>query len=71
MATWQVESVTPSTEFVTGGNAVEGSRVTFVTGSGVPGYVFVPRAQLADTDAVAALINTAAEQLEAVRFLSG
>jgi hypothetical protein len=71
MVTWRVESVSPSTEFVAGGNAVEGSRVTFVTGSGTPGFVFVPRAQMADTDAVAAMVAEAAQQVESVRNLTG
>ena len=71
MATWRVESVTPSTEFVTGGSAVEGSRVTFVTGTGTTGFVFVSRAQMADTDRVAAMIGEAADQLDSVRNLAG
>lgn len=68
---WSVQSVTPFTDFVPGRGAVEGAQVTFTTTSGLTGSIFVPTAQLGNTDAIAGSIAQRVSELHAINTLSG
>jgi hypothetical protein len=67
---WTVTGQAPGVGPDSQGRTVQGITVQFVTGLGVPGSVFIPRAQYAP-DAVKAAIAAHAADLDAVQGLSG
>lgn len=65
---WTVESQTETNNLGPGGTFVPGMQVTFITGKGVRGSVFLPREQFS-VENVKAMIATHAAQLDAVADL--
>jgi hypothetical protein len=69
-ATWTVVGQRQTSQFQAGGTFVDGQLVTFETGNGHAGQVFIPSSQLANVDQVKATIQAKANALDAVGKLT-
>ena len=67
---WRVEAQDPSTEIDASGRVQRGVRVSFVTGTGQRGSVFVADAQYNPTN-VRAVVAAAASAMDEVAGLTG
>jgi hypothetical protein len=67
---WKVEAQHETVDTDASGRPVPGVKVSFVTGLGVHGSVFVPKSQYSP-DNVKAAIAAAAGQIDAVHKLTG
>jgi len=68
---WQITGMTPTTKLMPGANPTEGYDFHFEASNGVNGSVFIPTAQIGDTDTVATIIRDRIAQLTVIRNLSG
>lgn len=66
---WSVESQIETTQIVGQGQVVQGMNVSFITGKGVRGTVFVPDTMYSP-DTVRTMIAAKAAQLDAVADLT-
>lgn len=71
MPGFQVTSVTPFTSFTPGQGPTPGFNVNFTTTTGITAGVFIPTAQIADTNYVGTQISQLVAQLHAVHSLTG
>jgi hypothetical protein len=69
-STWQVTSQIPATMPGPAGRFVKGVTITFVTGKGFSGEVFVPDTAY-NTDNVRALLAAQAQKVDDIGTLSG
>lgn len=69
LAAWKVTSQMETNQLGPGGTFQAGMQVTFITGGGHSGSVFVPAAQY-NPDVVAGLVQAQANLLDAVGSLS-
>lgn len=68
-ATWSVQSQTPRTRATATGNVEDGYDISFVTGQGHTGVIFVPMAQYR-VDTVQAMIQAQANLIDQVGSLT-
>lgn len=68
---WQVTSTVPFTQFTPGQGPIDGINVNFITSTGITNNVFVPSAQISDTNYVGSLIAAKVAQLHAIHTLTG
>lgn len=67
--TWRIDSQSPRTMATTTGGVVDGYDISFVTGEGHPGTVFVPLNRYRP-DVVKQLVQAAAENVDAIGALT-
>lgn len=70
METWSVTAQQQQTAQDSTGNYVAGVKVTFVTGSGLSGSVFVPESQY-NAETVRAMVAARVEAMAAIAALNG
>lgn len=69
-AEWKVLGQRASSQFQDGGQFVDGQTVTFQTGEGHRGQVFIPETRIADSAHVSGVIQAKADALDAIGTLS-
>jgi len=69
-AAWTVQYQQETVDLGPDGRAVQGVKVGFVTGKGVHGSVFIPKARY-NVDTVKAAIGEAVAKLDAIHGLTG
>jgi hypothetical protein len=69
-ATWVVNGQRQTSQMLAGGDFVAGQNITFTTGGGHTGTVFVPLTQLGNTAFVKAAIQARADALDAIGALT-
>lgn len=68
---WSVKGIVPETTFSPGIGAQDGHRITFETGTGITGSIWIPAAQLSDRAAIADAIQSRVRELHDVHTLRG